>query len=305
MPKESFNKRLSDFNRDGFVMLEDALTESQLEVMRNQLDRWIAMSRQHKTNFGSTMDGRPRFDLEPKSHSSNNPALRRISSPIEISDEYLEITRDNRALDLAANIFGPNIKIVNTKVNLKLPGSGTMVKYHQDFPFEPHSNDDLVTTLYFLDDVTLDNGPLEVVPGTHKGRIHSLWHDGVFTGAVNSDVEKNAQKCSVKCIGKAGTACLMHTRVLHGSLPNNTKKPRRLFIACYAAEDAIALDKNHIPSKFDGEIVRGSRTGRVRTSNFEMELPEYPKETSFFGQQSREKEVTHKRGKNGTQKSSS
>ena len=287
MSNESLNKYRSDFNRNGFVMVQDALTPTQLEVMRDQLDIWIDESRQYKTNFGSTMDGRPRFDLEPKSHSSTHPALRRISSPIEISDKYLEITRDNKALDVVAHIFGPNIKLINTKVNLKLPGSGTMVKFHQDFPFEPHSNDDLVTTLYFLDDVTLENGPLEVVPGTHKEVIHSLWHNGVFTGSVSPEVEKNAQKNSIKCLGKAGTACLMHTRVLHGSLPNKTKKPRRLFIACYAAEDAIALDRNHIPSKFDGEIVRGTRTGRVRTSVFDMELPEYPKETSFFGQQSK------------------
>ena len=287
MSNESLNKYRSDFNRNGFVMVQDALTPTQLEVMRDQLDIWIDESRQYKTNFGSTMDGRPRFDLEPKSHSSTHPALRRISSPIEISDKYLEITRDNKALDVVAHIFGPNIKLINTKINLKLPGSGTMVKYHQDFPFEPHSNDDLVTTLYFLDDVTLENGPLEVVPGTHKEVIHSLWHNGVFTGSVSPEVEKNAQKNSIKCLGKAGTACLMHTRVLHGSLPNKTEKPRRLFIACYAAEDAIALDRNHIPSKFDGEIVRGTRTGRVRTSVFDMELPEYPKETSFFGQQSK------------------
>ena len=287
MSGEALNKYRSDFNRNGFVMVPEALTLNQLEVMRDQLDSWIDESRQHKENFGSTMDGRPRFDLEPNSHSSTNPALRRISSPIEISNEYLEITRDNRALDIVAHIFGPNIKLVNTKVNLKLPGSGTSVKYHQDFPFEPHSNDDLVTTLYFLDDVTLKNGPLEVVPGTHKEVIHSLWHKGVFTGSVSLEVEKNAQKNSIKCVGKAGTACLMHTRVLHGSLPNNTEKPRRLFIACYAAEDAIALDRNHIPSKFDGEIVRGTKTGRVRTSLFDMELPEYPKETSFFGQQSK------------------
>lgn len=287
MTGTSFNKYAADFNRDGFVLVEEALTAKQLEKMRDKLDEWIENSRKYRKNFGCTLDGRPRFDLEPSSHSSTNPGLRRISSPIEICDEYLKTTRDNKALDVVAHIFGPNIKLVNTKVNLKLPGSGTMVKYHQDFPFEPHSNDDLMTALYFLDDVTLENGPLEVVPGTHKQEIHSLWHDGVFTGSVHPDVEKKARESSVKCIGKAGTACLMHTRVLHGSLPNTTQKPRRLFIACYAAEDAIALDKNHIPSKFDGEILRGSRTGRVRTSIFNMELPEYPKETSFFGQQSK------------------
>ena len=105
-------------------------------------------------------------------------------------------------------------------------------------------------------------------------RAYSLWHKGVFTGAVGEKVEQIAQKSAIKCIGKAGSACLMHTRVLHGSLPNKTDKPRRLFIACYASEDAIALDRNHIPSKYDGEIVRGVKTGKVRTSYFNMELPE-------------------------------
>ena len=56
-----------------------------------------------------------------------------------------------------------------TIINLKLPSSGTAVKYHQDFPFEPHSNEDIMKVLYFLDDVTFDNGPLEVIPGSHKG----------------------------------------------------------------------------------------------------------------------------------------
>ena len=287
MNEKIFCRLASEFKKNGFVMFRNALTKNQLTAMRNQLDGWIDKSRNYKSNFGCTVDGRSRFDLEPKDHSAKTPALRRISSPIEISKDYLKTTLDNRALDLITYIFGPNIKLLNTKINLKLPGSGTKVKYHQDFPFEPHSNDDLVTTLFFLDDVATDNGPLEVVPGTHEKEIHSLWHNGVFTGAVSAAVEANAKKLAVKCLGKAGDACLMHTRLLHGSLPNKTDKPRRLFIASYAAEDAIALDRNHIPSKYDGEIVRGNKTGKVRTSSFEMELPEYPKETSFFGQQSK------------------
>ena len=144
-----------------------------------------------------------------------------------------------------------------------------------------------MTTLYFLDDVTLENGPLEVVPGSHKKDIHSLWHNGVFTGAVDESVEESARKTAVKCVGKAGDACLMHTRVLHGSLPNLTTTPRCLYIATYASEDSISLDRNHLPSIYDGEIVRGKRTGKVRTSNYEMQLPEYPEEASFFNQQSK------------------
>jgi len=267
--------------------MKEAISKTQLNALRNQLDAWVEESKNFSESFGEQMDGRPRFDIEPSTHNKDNSALRRIASPVEVSQTYLDVTRDNAALDLIAHIYNPNIKLVGTKVNLKLPGSGTVVKYHQDFPFEPHSNDDIMTTLYFLDDVTLENGPLEVVPGSHLKDIYSLWHDGVFTGAVHENVEEEARKKAVKCVGKAGDACLMHTRVLHGSLPNLTKTSRCLFIATYASEDAIALDRNHLPSIYDGEIVRGKRTGRVRTSNYEMQLPEYPEEASFFNQQSK------------------
>ena len=132
----------------------------------------------------------------------------------------------------------------------------------------------IVTVLYFLDDVTLENGPLEVVPKSHKGDIYSLWQDGVFTGAVNQAIENKYRNLSVKCTGKAGDACLMHSRLLHGSLPNATDKNRNLFIITYVAEDAMPLDKNPLPNKFEGEIVRGKRTGFVRSSSFTLELPD-------------------------------
>ena len=71
--------------------------------------------------------------------------------------------------------------------------------------------------------------------------------------------------------------------------PIQQKKNRNLFIITYVAEDAIPLDKNPLPNKFEGEIVRGKRTGLVRSSSFTLELPEFPKEASFFGQQKKVK----------------
>ena len=289
MQRNDLTDYVTSFENDGYVLMENAITADQLAALNDQLRRWVDESRQHDSNFGEIMDGRPRFDVEPRTHSPETPALRRISSPIEVSDSYLAVTRDNAALDLTAEIFGPNIKLVATKVNLKLPGSGTAVKYHQDFPFEPHSNDNVMTVLIFLDDVTPNNGPLEVVPGSHRGKIHTLWHDGVFTGAVDPEMEEELRDASVSCTGKAGSACLMHSRLLHASLPNMTNAPRSLFIVTYVAEDAVPLSPNPIPHVYDGDIMRGRHTGRVRCTPYEMNLPEYPKEASFFGQQDKVK----------------
>lgn len=273
------------FQEDGYVMLEQAIDPNTLEALLAKLDQWVDDSRAECEPYGQTIDGRPRFDIQPETHSADNPALRRVASPIEIDDNFLAVARDNRALDLTAELFSPNIKLYASKINLKLPGSKTTVKYHQDFNFDPHTNMDMMTVLIFLDDVTLENGPLNVAPGSHKGELYSHWHDGVFTGAVSKEVEEETKERAVPCIGKAGDACLMHSCVLHGSASNLTDDPRRLFILTYVAEDAAPLVPNPIPHKYDGEIVRGKFTGNVRSEPFSLKLPEHPKTASFFGQQ--------------------
>ena len=276
---------IDDFNRDGYVMLADAISADQVQRLTASLDQWVEESRSQQGPYGQTIDNRPRFDVQPDTHSPETPALRRVASPVEISDDYWDVAQDNAALDLTAAIFSPNIKFYASKINLKLPGSKTEVKYHQDFPFDPHTNMDMMTVLIFLDDVTMENGPLQLVPGSHQGPLHSLWQDGRFTGAVADDVEQDAIQRSVACTGKAGDACLMHSAVLHGSSSNLSQDPRRLFIITYVAEDAQPFVPNPIPTIYDGTVVRGQKTGQVRAVPFQMDLPEHPKTASFFGQQ--------------------
>lgn len=89
----------------------------------------------------------------------------------------------------------------------------------------------------------------------------------------------------VKCTGKAGSVCLMHARLLHGSAPNLSEHSRTLYITTYYTEDAIELSPNHLPSTLAHELIRGEVSGRVRCSSYQMELPGAPEGTSFFAQQ--------------------
>lgn len=276
------------YREDGYLVVAQAITPAQLDALRTDFDQWVGESRGFDHAYGTISDGRPRFDVEP-GHSAASPALRRVASPQDVSEAYLGVMRDNHALDTLTHLIGPNIRFNHAKVNSKLPGSATVVKYHQDFMYEPHSNDDLATVLIFLDDVTDENGPLEVVPGSHRGPLHELWHGGVFTGAIDDDLASEMPARAVRCTGPAGSACIMHTRLLHGSAANLSAQPRTLFIAVYAAEDAVPLAPTHLPSPYEGEIVRGRATGRIRASTFEMAIPEYPKEASFFNQQAKQR----------------
>ncbi len=276
--------QIDAFWRDGVITIENAVTPEQLAALRGEFDNWVKESRDHLEDYGETMDGRPRFSVEP-GHSADKPALRRVQSPEEVSEVFLTTMRKARTVDMIADLLGPNLRFHHGKVNSKQPGAATKVKFHQDFSFQPMTNDDLITALLFVDNVTLENGPLEVVPGTHKGPLYSHWHDGRFTGAVSDDVLNEHKDRIVHCTGTAGSVCLMHSSLLHGSAPNLSDQPRTLYIATYYAEDAIELSPNHLPSRHTHELVCGVETGRVRCSSYEMEIPEKPTSTSFFDQQ--------------------
>lgn len=282
--------QIDQFWQNGYLMVEDAVSPDELAALRRVFAEWVNESRHHHCDYGETLDNRARFDLEP-GHSAETPALRRVQSPEEISDVYAAVMRKARTVDFVADLIGPAIKFHHGKVNSKLPGAATKVKFHQDFTFEPMTNDDMITALLFLDEVMLDNGPLEVVPGSHTGPLYSLWHDGIFTGAVADHVADVNKDKTEMCTGVAGSVCLMHARLLHGSAPNLSDKPRTLYIATYYAEDSIELSRNALPSRFTHELVRGEPSGRVRCTSYEMELPEVPKETSFFAQQASGKDI--------------
>lgn len=283
----TLNQRQREFFlENGFLLVEEAVDASLLAELRSDFSQWVEESRRHSSPYGETTDGRPRFDLEP-GHSAVRPGLRRVNAPIEVSDAYLRATTDSRMADCVAELIGPNVTLHHTKVNSKLPGGHTEVKWHQDFPFTPHSNDDIVTALLMVDEVTEENGPLQVVPGSHRGPIHSLWHDGSFTGAIGDDIAEECKAKARTCVGAAGSVCLMHTRLLHGSTPNRSARPRTLHISVYSAEDAVPYSPNPVPSHYQGLLIRGQRTGRVRSMDFELDLPQMPTTASFFDQQAR------------------
>ena len=284
MPRQLTEQQIETFWTDGVLVVPDAVSAASLQALERDFARWVDQSRGHAAPFGEGADGRPRFDLE-SGHSAESPALRRVNAPTEVSPAYFDAMADSPMTDMVADLIGPDVKHHHNKINSKLPGAATVVKWHQDFPFTPHTNTDVVTALLMVDEVTDENGPLEVLPGSHRGRLHTLWHDGKFTGAVADAEARAMQARSVRCTGAAGSVCLMHTCLAHGSAPNLSALPRTLFISVYSAADAMPVTPNPVPNEHEGLIVRGTDPQTIRSTGFEVRVPAYPKSTSFFSQQ--------------------
>ncbi len=75
----------SFFHENGYLVVENAVSEALLQRLQDEFSGWVEESRQHDAPFGTMLDGRPRFDMEA-GHNKEQPAFRRVSSPAESSD---------------------------------------------------------------------------------------------------------------------------------------------------------------------------------------------------------------------------
>ena len=266
--------------QDGFLVVENAVTNTQLEALKTQYDEWLEQASQRDENWGETADQKPRFDLDPV-HTRHQPALWRVNNPVEISATYHDVMMNSSMTDMVADLIGPDVKFHHSKINTKPPRSRVDVKFHQDFTATPHTNSDIVTAMLHLDHMGEDNGCLRMVPGSHKGPIHSVWHDDRFTAMATAEVQNKAENSAVSVLGPAGSVCLMHTRTLHGSRPNSSMRPRCVFLCIYTAADAVPLCESLVKSHLEGTIVRGQATRWARMESYKIELPELYRDTSF------------------------
>jgi ectoine hydroxylase-related dioxygenase (phytanoyl-CoA dioxygenase family) len=205
-----------------------------------------------------------------------------VNNPAEIAEEYEEATFASAMAGMVVDLIGPNVKYHHGKINVKLAQTASRVGLHQDFSYTPHTNDDVVTALLLLDDMTAENGPLTVAPGSHRGPQLSLWQDGRFSGEIGPAERDGVEAEMVPLTGRAGDVCLMHTSLVHGSEPNRSPQRRALFISVYTAADAFMLCPSPLPNRFEGRMVAGTPARSARLTKQLVELPAQTHRGSFF-----------------------
>ena len=221
---------VAQYESRGYLLIENAVSGGQLQALRQVTDRLIEASR-------DVTASNDQYDLDA-GHSAEAPRLTRIKLPHKQDPLYWEVLVGSRIREVLTDLLGPNVALNTAKLNIKAPGGGMAVEWHQDWAFYPHTNDDLLAVGLMLDDVDADNGPLQVIPGSHKGPVLAHTNaDGVFCGAVDPKDPDFRGRDAVTLTGKAGSITVHHVRLLHGSAPNRSDKPRKiLFYECLAAD---------------------------------------------------------------------
>jgi ectoine hydroxylase-related dioxygenase (phytanoyl-CoA dioxygenase family) len=268
------------FYRDnGYLVVEDVLDRATLAQVRESVAEILDGAQ------GVTAHT-PVYDLEP-SHRPEAPRVRRIKTPHVHFPLFNDLARYPRMVEILKALLGPGVRLYGSKINMKAPRYGSPVEWHQDWAFYPHTNDDVLAVGIMLDDCTVENGAMLVLPGTHKGPVYDHHAGGYFCGAIDPSTAELDWGAAVPVTGRAGAMSFHHVRLVHGSAQNLSDRPRALLLYEFAAADAWPLSGVSDLAAFDAKLVAGASSVEPRLAPVpvRMPLPPAPRQGSIYENQ--------------------
>jgi phytanoyl-CoA hydroxylase len=255
------------YRRDGVVVVENLLDDTTRLRMKQVLADLVEASRRIERHDVV-------YDLEP-GHSAEQPRVRRIKKPHLVDPVFAEFMRSPPLLAVLSALLGASgVRLHNSKLNLKAPEYGSPVEWHQDWAFYPHTNDDVLAVGVLLDDATEENGPLLVLPGSHRGpTFDHHGPDGHFCGAMDPQRDALDYAAARALVAPAGACSFHHARAVHGSAQNRSRHSRNLLLYEFSAADAFPLLGVPDWAEFNKRLLLGEPTVVPRIVDCPVRMP--------------------------------
>ena len=140
---------------------------------------------------------------------------------------------DRRLGKMAADLEGVDgIRIWHDQALIKLPWSNPTA-WHQDNPKWSFTSEHAITIWVALDDVTVQNGCMFFLPGSHKRRLEDSPADGNHVGALFNIYPELSGMEPVPAILPAGGCSFHNGLMVHAANANMTPYSRRAFTCGY------------------------------------------------------------------------
>lgn len=240
---------LEAYRKNGFVYLDRVFDADDVSAMNAALASIVA-----------TCDDDTKLIRERDAET-----IRTVVNPHLWSPHFDRLTRHPALLSAVTTLLGEPVYAWQMGINRKAALKGDMWFWHQDYPayrVDDHIPEPrMVNALIFLDEVTHANGPLMIVPGSHRIDVapppdadHGTSY--AFRYAEPELIERAVADGGIEIpTGPAGSVILMDVNALHGSGPNLSPWTRGLITLTYNAMS----NKATAPSKRAAHIVPDDR----------------------------------------------
>lgn len=207
---------LETFRSQGYVLCPQAFAREEIDMLRRSIPTAATYPAEMRIMEEDGVSIRTAYGVHQHIHIFN------------------ALAHDARLVDTAREILGHDVCIYQSKVNSKAAFAGSRFDWHQDFAFW-RARDELpepkaVTAALFLDTVTHLNGPLFVLPGSHKeGLIDAK--DCAIGLATLRDLSRTYE--TVPVVAPSGSLVFFDCNLVHASPINMSPFDRAVVYVTY------------------------------------------------------------------------
>lgn len=161
----------------------------------------------------------------------------------QFSAAWTRAVMNNKFLDIAEQLLGPDIVLHHTKLFQKPSEKGAPFPMHQDWSYFPTEKDTMLAGVIHVSKATDEMGCIRVYPGSHKlGRLQGSWGQSVSDLLLNEyPIEKST---AVDC--EPGDVLFFHYFTIHGSMPNRSSEIRKtVLVQMHAGDDTVEEGNMH------------------------------------------------------------
>ncbi|MDP6346003.1 MAG: phytanoyl-CoA dioxygenase family protein [Alphaproteobacteria bacterium] len=154
--------------------------------------------------------------------------------------------RQSPAAEIAGSLMqSAKVNLIFDQILVKEPGASTPTLWHQDAPYWPVAGGMIATLWLALDPVTLDNGAVEYIRGSHHGgtryRAVSFDPDEHYQEDLPAvpDIAAEREKYDIVSFEMAPGDCTVHHGLtVHGAPGNRSSEiRRRAYVTRWAGDD--------------------------------------------------------------------
>jgi len=210
------------FGANGYVVFDRMTTDAELDWLRSVYD---ALANLPRSGFPDTV-----FDPSRPYGTKEYPELGQLIRPERFCPQVVDTAMWKNAKRIATKLLAVPVEKVENWGHLvfKPPHIGRETPWHQDEGYwDPDLSYHAVGGWMPLDDVTIDNGCLWFVPGSHKGEVHHHHHIGDDASVHVLEIRNFEPLGAVPVPMRAGGMSFHHPRTLHYARPNTTGGNRR------------------------------------------------------------------------------
>lgn len=222
------------FHENGFLVIEDGFSLDEVAALRYEA-----------TNICRGERGDVRGMPELTGEETDEEILRQvlcIHFPHKISSHMYENLKSDPFVQVLTSIIGPNVKCMQSMLFIKGAGKPGQA-WHQDEVYIPTRDRSLTGGWIAMDDATVENGCLWVIPGSHRtGTMYfQEWHgDPRFDCSHEAQGFPYTNDDAVPVEVKAGSIVFFNGYLLHRSLPNYAQSGfRRSLVNHYMSAESL------------------------------------------------------------------